>query len=168
MTPHKEWFCEYETYNGGNVLLGDDTAVKIIGRGKIRLRLHDGLVRKLPEVMHIPGMSRNLLFVGTMADTGIVFNCDRTSCKMTRGSMVIARGVRHGTLYRLQASVVRNSSLGGYVSEKEAEKELDSATLWHQRMGHIGESALSTLVTQNMAEGIPNCSISFGFCEECL
>ncbi|KAJ0104740.1 hypothetical protein Patl1_17959 [Pistacia atlantica] len=20
MTPHKEWFCEYETYNGGNVL----------------------------------------------------------------------------------------------------------------------------------------------------
>ncbi|KAJ0076955.1 hypothetical protein Patl1_35978 [Pistacia atlantica] len=27
MTPHKEWFCEYETYNGGNVLLGDDTAL---------------------------------------------------------------------------------------------------------------------------------------------
>ncbi|KAJ0106628.1 hypothetical protein Patl1_19457 [Pistacia atlantica] len=27
MTPHKEWFCEYETYNGGNVLLGDDLAL---------------------------------------------------------------------------------------------------------------------------------------------
>ncbi|KAJ0082018.1 hypothetical protein Patl1_10203 [Pistacia atlantica] len=90
MTPHKEWFCEYETYNGGNVLLGDDTAVKIIGRGKIRLRSHDGSVRTLPEVMHIPGMSRNLLSVGTMADAGIVFNCDRTSCKMTQGSIVIA------------------------------------------------------------------------------
>ncbi|KAJ0080455.1 hypothetical protein Patl1_23545 [Pistacia atlantica] len=42
MTPHKEWFCEYEIYKGGNVLLGDDTGMKIIGRGKIRLRLHDG------------------------------------------------------------------------------------------------------------------------------
>ncbi|KAJ0082054.1 hypothetical protein Patl1_10933 [Pistacia atlantica] len=42
MTPHKEWFCEYETYNGGNVMLGDDTTVKIIGGWKIRLRLHDG------------------------------------------------------------------------------------------------------------------------------
>ncbi|KAJ0080943.1 hypothetical protein Patl1_11326 [Pistacia atlantica] len=93
MTPHKEWFCEYETYNGGNVLVEDDTAVKFIGRGKIRLRLHDGSVRTLLEVMHILGMSRNLLSVGTMADAGIVFNCDRTSCKMTRGSMVITRGV---------------------------------------------------------------------------
>ena len=25
MTPHKEWFCEYERYDGGNVFLGDDS-----------------------------------------------------------------------------------------------------------------------------------------------
>jgi hypothetical protein len=31
MTPHREWFCEYEKYNGGDVFLGDDSTTRIIG-----------------------------------------------------------------------------------------------------------------------------------------
>jgi hypothetical protein len=31
MTPHREWLCEYERYDGGNVFLGDDSTTKIIG-----------------------------------------------------------------------------------------------------------------------------------------
>jgi hypothetical protein len=31
MTPHKEWFYEYEKYDGGDVFLGDDSTTKIIG-----------------------------------------------------------------------------------------------------------------------------------------
>lgn len=29
MTPHREWFCEYEEYDGRKVLLGDDTLEKL-------------------------------------------------------------------------------------------------------------------------------------------
>jgi hypothetical protein len=31
MNPHKEWFYEYERYDGGDVFLGDDSTTKIIG-----------------------------------------------------------------------------------------------------------------------------------------
>jgi hypothetical protein len=31
MTPHREWLCEYERYDRGNVFLGDDSTIKIIG-----------------------------------------------------------------------------------------------------------------------------------------
>jgi hypothetical protein len=31
MTPHKEWFYEYERYDGGDVFIGDDSTTKIIG-----------------------------------------------------------------------------------------------------------------------------------------
>jgi hypothetical protein len=31
MTPHREWFCEYERYDEGNVFLGDDSITIIIG-----------------------------------------------------------------------------------------------------------------------------------------
>ena len=31
MTPHREWFCEYERYDGCDVFLGDDSMTKIIG-----------------------------------------------------------------------------------------------------------------------------------------
>jgi hypothetical protein len=31
MTLHREWFCEYEKYNGGDIFLGDDLTSEIIG-----------------------------------------------------------------------------------------------------------------------------------------
>ena len=40
MTPHREWLCEYEKYD--NVFLDDDSTTRIIGRGKVKLRLIDG------------------------------------------------------------------------------------------------------------------------------
>jgi hypothetical protein len=35
MTPHREWFCEYERYEGGDVFLGDDSTTKIVGQGRV-------------------------------------------------------------------------------------------------------------------------------------
>jgi hypothetical protein len=31
LTPHREWFCEYERYDGGNIFIGDDSTTRIIG-----------------------------------------------------------------------------------------------------------------------------------------
>jgi hypothetical protein len=31
MTPHRDWFCEYDRYEGGDVFLGDDSTTKIVG-----------------------------------------------------------------------------------------------------------------------------------------
>jgi hypothetical protein len=30
MTPHREWFYEYEKYDGGNFFLGNDSTTRII------------------------------------------------------------------------------------------------------------------------------------------
>jgi hypothetical protein len=43
MNPHREWFYEYERYDGGNHFLGDDSTTRIIGRQKVKLRLMEGL-----------------------------------------------------------------------------------------------------------------------------
>jgi hypothetical protein len=37
--PHREWFYEYERYDGGYVLLGDNLKMKIVGRGRVQLLL---------------------------------------------------------------------------------------------------------------------------------
>jgi hypothetical protein len=37
MTPHREWFSEYEKYDGGDVFLGDDSMTKIMGCGRVKL-----------------------------------------------------------------------------------------------------------------------------------
>ena len=70
MTSHREWFCEYESYDGGDVFLGDDSSYKIIGRGRVKVRFRDGRVKTLPGVLHIPSLARNLLSVIKMSDAG--------------------------------------------------------------------------------------------------
>jgi hypothetical protein len=61
MIPHKEWFYEYERYDGGNVFLGDESTTRIIGQGKVKLRLIYGRIRALPGVLHIPGLEINMM-----------------------------------------------------------------------------------------------------------
>ena len=61
MTPHREWFYEYEKYNGGDVYLGDDSPTSIIGRGRVKIKLKDGRIRNLSGVLHILNLARNCM-----------------------------------------------------------------------------------------------------------
>ena len=81
MNPHKEWFYEYERYNG-NVFLGDDSPKKITGRGRVKLLLNDGMIKTLPGVLHIPYLARNLIFVSKMVDAGVKIVFEKDRCKM--------------------------------------------------------------------------------------
>jgi hypothetical protein len=82
MTPHREWFYEYERYDGGNFFLGDDSTTKIIGRVKFKLTLIDGRTITLPGVFHIPGLARNLMFVRKMDDAGVKTIFEKEPCRM--------------------------------------------------------------------------------------
>ena len=62
-TPHGDWFCEYEMYNGGDVSLGDDSTTKIIGCGRVKFLLKDGRIKTLNRVLHIPDLDRNLISI---------------------------------------------------------------------------------------------------------
>ena len=57
MTHHREWFYEYEKYNG-NVFLGDGSPNKIIGHGRVKLLLNNGRIKTHPSVLHIPGLDK--------------------------------------------------------------------------------------------------------------
>jgi len=77
--------------------------------------------------------------------------------------MVIAKGEQYGKLGKLLASTMISGEK--YIS-KQVEK--DPSMLWYQRLDHIGENGLMTLTSIKMVDGIPSCSMGFGFCEHCL
>jgi hypothetical protein len=91
MTPCREWFYEYERYDGHNVFLGDDSKTRIIGRGKFKLRLIDGMIRTLIGVLHIPFFEINLIFVRKMDDAGVKRIFEKETYKMVRGAMVLLK-----------------------------------------------------------------------------
>ena len=82
MTPHREWFCEYEKYDGGDVFLGDDSTTKITRRRRVKLLLKDGRIKILVGVLHIPDLAKNLISVNKMSDVGVHILFEKDRCKM--------------------------------------------------------------------------------------
>ena len=70
MTPHGEWFYEYEKYNG-NLYLGDESPKKIIGNGRVKFLLNDGRIKTLLGVLHIPYLAKNLISINKMSNVGV-------------------------------------------------------------------------------------------------
>lgn len=93
MTLHRKRFYKYEKFGGGDVPLGDDLLTKIVQWGKARLILKDGRRGTLLGVLHIPGLSRNLISVNKMGDARVYNIFEKDSCKMVQGVMVRIRGV---------------------------------------------------------------------------
>ena len=82
MNPHKEWFNEYEKYNGGDVLLGDDSIRKIKGCGRVKLLPKDGRIKTLPSVFYIPNLAKNLISISKMSNAGVHVVFENDKCKM--------------------------------------------------------------------------------------
>ena len=58
MIPKKEWFYNLVESICGSIFMGNDEACEIFGMGKIKLKLYDGTVRNLTEVLYIPDLKR--------------------------------------------------------------------------------------------------------------
>ena len=54
----------------GSVLMGNDEACEIFGMGKIKLKLHDGIVLNLTEVRYILDLKKNLISFGFLESKG--------------------------------------------------------------------------------------------------
>lgn len=57
-------------------------------------------------MLHIPRLKRNLLSVKKLINVGVQVVFSKARCKMIKGAMVIAKGVRFGTLYKLEVYIV--------------------------------------------------------------
>jgi hypothetical protein len=82
MTPHREWFSEYQKYDGGDVFLGDESTTKIMGSGRVKMLLKYGRIRILPEVLHIPDLARSLIYVSKLDDAGVDTLLGKGTCNM--------------------------------------------------------------------------------------
>ena len=62
--------------------------------------------------------------------------------RLTKGALVIAKGVARGTLYRTNAEICQG--------ELNAAHEENSADLWHKRMGHMSEKGVQILSKKSL------------------
>ena len=86
--------------------MGDNEPCRIVGKGKIKIELQNGNHWLLHEVRHVPRLSRNLILVGKSNDEGCEVTFNDKNWKVSKGSLVVAKGVKVSTLYLCTSHIV--------------------------------------------------------------
>ena len=69
MSCNKEWFDEYhENIDGTYVFLRDNRSLKVQGYGVIGVNLPNGQEKQIHNVMYVPDIKKNLIYVSTIVD----------------------------------------------------------------------------------------------------
>ena len=155
-TPCQEIMENYVSGDFGKVHLADDETLKIVGKGDIRLKLPNQTTWKLQGVRHVPGLRRNLISVGQLDGEGYCTTFSGHEWKITKGALVVARGKKTGTLYV-------TSNLENIVAVADADGK---SNLWHQRLGHMSEKGMKTLLSKGKLPDLKN--VDVGLCEDCI
>ena len=74
----QEIIHDYVQGDFGHVLLGDDEPCKIVGKGKVWIKLNNGSEWLLKYVRHIPAMKRNLISTGKLGDNVCLSTFEKT------------------------------------------------------------------------------------------
>lgn len=70
-----DWFYTYREINDGSALLGNMDCMTIETQ-KIKSKMHDGMVRTLSKVQHMPDLRKNLISLSILHSNGCKYTTE--------------------------------------------------------------------------------------------
>ncbi|GKV15591.1 hypothetical protein SLEP1_g26368 [Rubroshorea leprosula] len=140
--PKREYFSKYKAGDFGTIKMGNKSVSHIMGVGDICVQTNVGCTLTLKNVRHVLDMRMNLLFAKALDEEGYAPYFRNGNWKLTKGSMVVAKGRACCPLYKTHMKMC-----GGQLNTVEDEA---SPNLWHNRLAHMSEKGLQLLVKQSL------------------
>ncbi|GJX22832.1 retrovirus-related pol polyprotein from transposon TNT 1-94 [Tanacetum coccineum] len=136
-------FCKEELeklrLRSGKARLAVDKTLDIAGVRDVVLKTSFGTSWTLKDVRYILGLKRRLISAGQLDEEGYHVGFRDQQWKVTKGSLVVARGNKHGSLYMVE---VPSDGINVATSGR------GNAALWHQRLGHMSEKGMDILTSK--------------------
>ncbi|GJW12156.1 retrovirus-related pol polyprotein from transposon TNT 1-94 [Tanacetum coccineum] len=99
-------YCKQELerfkLRSSKVCLAYDMTLDIAGVRDVVLKTYFGTILTLNDVRYIPGLKRRLISVGQLDEEGYHVGFGDQQWKDTKGSLVVARGNKGGSLYMVE------------------------------------------------------------------
>ncbi|GJT98735.1 putative RNA-directed DNA polymerase [Tanacetum coccineum] len=162
MTGDKDKFRDLNEIVHGYVKFGNESKVRIEGKGSIVFQCKNGELRKLDEVYYIPDLFSNIISLGQLAEGGdeIKIKDPFLWVHDTTGNLLVKVQRSPNRLYKIELEEVRTMCLSARIS--------DPTWLWHVRMGHINFNSMKFMAEKKLIEGMPKLNIPPQPCEGCL
>ncbi|KAL6224345.1 hypothetical protein ACLB2K_003200 [Fragaria x ananassa] len=106
---------------------------RVAGVGTIKIKVHDGSMKSLENVLHVPKFDRNLISLGTLDSKGHKIVGQDGNMKVLKGALVVMKGKKVNGLYRLEGSFVRGGTVGSIKSFDQGGKIGNLGSYWHSR-----------------------------------
>jgi hypothetical protein len=142
------------------VTLGDDYQYPIKGVGESNHKLDSGNSLKIKDVLYVPGLTKNLLFISDLENKGFKFSfIDGEVLMWAKGETLneaIIIGSEENGLYKLK----------GHSEASMTNAIENSCELWHRRLAHINYKALPYIC--KVVTGLPELKVDHeGICNGC-
>ena len=157
-TSRRDFLTSYTPGDFGVVKMGNNDRAKIVSKGDVHLETTNGTKLILKSVRHVESLRLNIISVGKLDDEGYSSKFGGGQYKLTKGSMIIARGKKVSHLYYIHTKL---SSV--FVNALENE---DQGVLWHKRLGHMSEKGMTLLFKKNVLSKMK--SVHLKNCVDCL
>lgn len=126
-------FTDYQSrVDATHVVLGDNSRLEIAGQGDLQLKLLNGTTLNLCQVLHVPGISKNLLSVGKLAsDLNLTLQFTDDACYIFQKGISIAQAHIDDDLYLLEVADNNLKKVKACFSEL-------TPSMSHSKMWYIG------------------------------
>src|SRR5262249_21500440 len=126
--------------------MGNSSAARVLGEGRVDLKLTSGKILSLYKVQHVPGVRRNLISGSLLVrqDFELVFKSNNVV--ITRHGNFVGKGYVSDGLFILNVKNVFESNENSPTSIFHVE----SCDLWHARLGHVNLKTIQHMVHLNL------------------
>ena len=145
MSDQCSWFTNFTTIHVGTwpvqAVAGHTTFVEGFGDIAIEIFIRNQWERGvLTDVLFVPTLQRNLLFVSSRALKNINTLYTNTGCQMLADGIVLMEGSLEGMLYKLHIKAIHSSPHANLIQSLGTSPIVDgirSLETWHQRLCHL-------------------------------
>ena len=117
----RDFFSSYTSDSFGLVRMRNEAKCEIVGMRDIELKTSIGCKLALKDVRHVPEMHFSLISVRKFDDEGYHSYLGEGKWKLTKGSLILAKGKKNNTFYKTEARLVKGDA---NIVENEASTEL--------------------------------------------
>nr|KAJ0217724.1 hypothetical protein LSAT_V11C300103190 [Lactuca sativa] len=162
MTGDKSKFKNLNESIHGFVKFGNESKVRIEGKGSVVFRCKDGGQRTMNEVYYIPDLCSNIISLGQLVEGGDEIRIKNPFLwvKDLKGKLLMKVRRSSNRLYKIELQETKGICLTAEID--------DQSCLWHKRMGHVNFNSMKLMIDKKMIEGVPQIKIPSQLCEGCL
>ena len=162
VTGSRKVFTELDTTVVGTVRFGDDSVVRIEGKGAIVFLCKNGEHRSFVGSYYIPRLTTNIVSIDQLDEAGYNINIKDGAMKVHEpGGQLLAKVMRgKNRSYLLHIKLVRPRCL--------VRRGVEEAWKWHARLGHVNMATVRKMAKEELVRGLPEIGQVDQLCEACL